>query len=320
MYRHKSLLHSEIICNVCNYVAKNMWLIRSHIQSDHQSSNKDLQNLRNNPPTFIKNKKKAGELLSCADCNYISLRKEDLVKHINAVHLKLKKFQCSECQYKVYNKGDLKKHLLTHGIGGFKPHSCSICDYKCNQKTDLKNHMSIHNNEIGLECEKCSKKFSCKKYLRRHFKTSCSFTNGQKKVNENKLPKKCPYCNYKPKHRTSLRLHIESHLGPKTWAKKYQCTLCSYVTNRNDSLKKHLLTHTGEKPFKCTYCNFSCSTSSYFYRHNRNHLGVKPLKCDYCSKKFFVKDNLIKHIEKTHEKDVLSNMANVNDDDVCTSP
>ena len=47
----------------------------------------------------------------CSECDYVFYRRDNLTKHIKAVHLKVKTFKWSECSNDFYGKVDLKRHI-----------------------------------------------------------------------------------------------------------------------------------------------------------------------------------------------------------------
>ena len=50
-----------------------------------------------------------------------------------------------------------------------------------------------------------------------------------------------------------------------------KCTRCDYACSRASSLRKHLKTHTGEKSFKCNKCDYASVLAGNLRRHLKTH-------------------------------------------------
>ncbi len=97
-------------------------------------------------------------------------RKGQVIRHKNAVHLKLKKFKCdyNRCHKRLRNKSDLKSHTFIHS--GERPYSCNYEGY---EKRFLRSsHQKIHmNRHLGIKkfkCNQCVKSFVESRELKRH--------------------------------------------------------------------------------------------------------------------------------------------------------
>ncbi|CAG9333672.1 unnamed protein product [Blepharisma stoltei] len=68
--------------------------------------------------------------------------KYNLKRHINALHLGIKRFECSLCGKKLVSKQNLTEHLFTHT--GVKPFECKVpgCGKVYRQSSQLSYHKS----------------------------------------------------------------------------------------------------------------------------------------------------------------------------------
>ncbi|CAG9324462.1 unnamed protein product [Blepharisma stoltei] len=73
--------------------------------------------------------------------------KYNLKRHINALHLGIKRFECNMCGKKLVSKQNLSEHLYTHT--GAKPFKCNFpgCEKVYRQSSQLSYHKSrVHMN------------------------------------------------------------------------------------------------------------------------------------------------------------------------------
>ena len=96
--------------------------------------------------------RKSRKPFKCIECDCKYSNKQDLTRHIHAVHEKLASFKCIECECKFSFKRDLNRHIdAVHRK--LKPFECTECDYKCSQKYQLKQHNNaVHNNLKQFQC------------------------------------------------------------------------------------------------------------------------------------------------------------------------
>ena len=77
-----------------------------------------------------------------SDCGSEYSTKFNLKRHVESVHMHLKKFQCSRCQSLFSSKQSLKEHLHIHS--GAMPFKCSICEKNFRQASQLSLHKRVH--------------------------------------------------------------------------------------------------------------------------------------------------------------------------------
>ena len=89
------------------------------------------------------------EGILCNICDYSSIRKYDMERHIETVHEGIKSFQCNVCGYKTGHKSHLNRHV--EGVHEkIKPFKCDFCDYSTKEKRYLKSHIKrVHEGING---------------------------------------------------------------------------------------------------------------------------------------------------------------------------
>lgn len=76
------------------------------------------------------------------DCTSEYSTKFNLKRHVESVHMHLKKYQCNLCSSNFSSKQSLKEHLRIHS--GFMPFKCTACDKSFRQASQLSLHKRIH--------------------------------------------------------------------------------------------------------------------------------------------------------------------------------
>ena len=98
----------------------------------------------------------------------------------------------------------------------------------------------------------------------------------------------------------SVTLHL---FGPMSWECiwkfTHKCNRCEFASVRAESLRQHMKTHTGEKSYRCNQCDYACVDSGNFRRHSRVHLGEKAHNCNQCDYASVQASTLRRHL-KTH--------------------
>jgi hypothetical protein len=89
------------------------------------------------------------ETLSCTQCDYRSLTKCSLTRHINSVHLKLKAHKCNMCEFETAYKESLTKHIGSVHLKT-KGFACTLCDYEGSRKQLLTQHMNNKHVQVSV--------------------------------------------------------------------------------------------------------------------------------------------------------------------------
>ena len=80
---------------------------------------------------------------TCSQCNKSFSSKQNLEKHLDSVHLKLKPFNCNQCDKSFPSKQNLDRHTDTVHLK-IKAFECT----KCNESFSLKHHLKSHVHAI----------------------------------------------------------------------------------------------------------------------------------------------------------------------------
>ncbi|XP_025098517.1 zinc finger protein 570-like [Pomacea canaliculata] len=96
-------------------------------------------------------------------------------------------------------------------------------------------------------------------------------------------------------HKKQMMIHYD--------LKAYNCTPCSVVLERIDTLQQHKETnsnkrshHNDERPHKCNVCHVAFTKSCYLKQHMVTHSDLKPHQCSICSSAFKLSVYLKKHM------------------------
>ena len=259
----------------------------------------------------------------CKACNKNFSRKDNITRHIESVHLKLRNHLCSDCGKEFSEKAALVRHVsMQHGNVRYP---CHLCDKSYGLEKDLKSHIKVMHENLSYTCTICNKAFSQKSNLDKHIL----------EIHEGKKVK-CEFCE-KQLSSTSMKRHIEVvHHGIKYPCKlcngafsnltkhmneKHnrdgngfnQCPKCSKIFSRKENLNRHIL-EVHSKKMACDLCLAMITEEKYLeHRNICEHIELiheDGFGCKTCKKPFSRKDTLTRHIEKIHLK-ILKNEETV---------
>ncbi|XP_060726877.1 zinc finger protein ZFAT-like isoform X1 [Tachysurus vachellii] len=252
----------------------------------------------------------------CSQCNYSSITKNSLKRHVIQRHSNvLLKCHIEGCQYSTPDKYKLQAHVKTHVEIVKKSFVCPICK-SAFPEDKIKHHIrSIHpDTSLTYTLEALG--------IRAHFKGVIG-----------KRALKCPYCDcYFTKNGTDMQQHIWAHEG----VKPYKCSLCDYASRSKSNLKAHFNRHNTEKShlcdmcgkkfkskctlkshklmhsadgkqFKCTECDFTAAQKPQLLRHMEQHVSFKPFRCTHCHYSCNISGSLKRHYNKKHPGEQYSN-------------
>ena len=93
----------------------------------------------------------------CSQCEYKCSTAGDLVKHIKAIHTKIKNIICPQCDTTFSDNCNLLSHIRSI----HNNHECHQCEYKCSDSSSLQKHIKrIHLQIKNNECKNCEYKCS----------------------------------------------------------------------------------------------------------------------------------------------------------------
>ena len=253
-------------------------------QSTSQKSNKDFFEVKDSNV--------------CKYCLEYFSSKTAKDRHIQFFHEKMQIFPCETCTLTFKTKNGLNSHKKAkHGISN-EVYICEICGQVYKNISSLLRHCKISKHSFPVEKES---------------KT---------------LPKGFSRCNICLKLVMKLDEHKEIYHDMKALSiiknltnedETYECSMCDFKTNRNDTLLKHerLKHNTFNKQFAAIEkkmkkdgkwtCSI-CDKIFYSIEDSENHIVLKKckeLKCNVCDKVFKEKHNLKAHINTVHNTDSL---------------
>ena len=75
------------------------------------------------------------------------------------------------------------------------------------------------------------------------------------------------------------------------------CLFCSEIFKSRTQIKQHFFEHYSDCVFKCFMCTVTSNDMALITRHITVH-RIRPFKCKKCEAEFYLKLNLINHIQK----------------------
>ena len=256
---------------------------------------------------------------TCQICGNHYDRNEQLKEHILLRHnfKEATKLFCDKCDYSTISKIILRRHI--HSIHSKEKHKkCQYCEYTSPLNTKLHIHIDVNHpekEEKNFLCEKCDKSFIYKATFTNHTKYKCKYSDYSEKRKEQKAKSymkgkkltksklfKCDYCEQALKATTLNK--VNEHYNLKHSGKpivyenheKFVCSNCKDVFLFEDEFNCHKNLRHGIKTER-NYCP-KCKMS-YVEIHKCQKGGHL---CDKCEKIFSSRQHLIGHIKTEHDK------------------
>jgi hypothetical protein len=239
----------------------------------------------------------------CTLCHKVFGQAGDLRRHVDTVHLGLKKYVCDfdECAKAFGEASNLRAHISMVHMGS-KKHVCDFdeCAKAFGLSSGLRRHVStVHMGSKKYVCDfdQCTKAFAETCNLRAHIST---VHMGSKKY-------VCDFneCTKAFGKAGDLSRHVDTvHLG----LKKYVCDFdeCTQAFGLASNLRVHISTvHMGSKKYVCDFgeCTQAFGHAGNLRKHMDNvHMGLKKYVCDFgeCTQAFGLSSSLRKHVDNVH--------------------
>ena len=150
-----------------------------------------------------------------------------------------------------------------------KSFNCFICNKIFQTKHSLTKHLRTHKSAEGHKCDKCDKKFTANRDLKKHV----DIVHLQKAES---YRKECPICHARVQQ---LKTHIRFIHRNEGKSSEYNnvCPKCDKTFSNDYKVKRHIQTvHEGVKNWQCTICPKRFSEKKDLGRHVRGvHMGQK---------------------------------------------
>ncbi|NXY41018.1 ZFAT protein, partial [Ceuthmochares aereus] len=249
-------------------------------------------------------------LYYCSQCNYSSITKNCLKRHVIQKHSNiLLKCPTEHCDYSTPDKYKLQAHLKVHTDLDKKSYSCPVCEKSFSEDRLIKSHIKTNHPEVSLNTisEILGRRVQLKGLIgKRAVKCPyCDFyfmKNGsdlQRHIwaHEGVKPFKCSLCEYATRSKSNLKAHMNRHSTEKT----HLCDMCGKKFKSKGTLKSHKLLHTADgKQFKCTVCDYTAAQKPQLLRHMEQHVSFKPFRCAHCHYSCNISGSLKRHYNRKH--------------------
>ncbi|XP_062426643.1 zinc finger protein ZFAT isoform X1 [Rhea pennata] len=258
-------------------------------------------------------------LYYCSQCNYSSITKNCLKRHVIQKHSNiLLKCPTEHCDYSTPDKYKLQAHLKVHTELDKKSYSCPVCEKSFTEDRLIKSHIKTNHPEVSMSTisEILGRRVQLKGLIgKRAVKCPyCDFyfmKNGsdlQRHIwaHEGVKPFKCSLCEYATRSKSNLKAHMNRHSTEKT----HLCDMCGKKFKSKGTLKSHKLLHTADgKQFKCTVCDYTAAQKPQLLRHMEQHVSFKPFRCAHCHYSCNISGSLKRHYNRKHPNEEYVNVG-----------
>lgn len=145
-------LKLNIACQLCPFKCGAEHILKAHMLRKHTSKDK------------MKHK--------CAQCDYATVERAALNKHIRFKHTNERPFMCSICGFCTHTNSAMARHKRGHNQS--KPYSCDICGMAYADKKRLREHAVVHESEStplpSADCDFCGFSTRRRDNLQAHIK------------------------------------------------------------------------------------------------------------------------------------------------------
>ena len=180
MRRHKKRVHDKVKAEQCgerNFASSYSLNVKQHEIQVHDKGSQALK-------VDLTKTVQPGECskYSCGVCEYKTINKHRLLRHMKAIHDKVKDHKCEECSFASSYSSSLKEHIINiHSKGGqarkidltqtVKSFKCDNCEYSATNKHYIARHKkAVHDKIKDHKCEQCDYASSYSHDLKHHMR------------------------------------------------------------------------------------------------------------------------------------------------------
>lgn len=267
---------TNFVCEFCNYSSDKNKNLQAHVKRIHNGAICILQK----PKTTTK--------FVCDLCDYSSDQNGHLKRHTLSKHTEYF-VECTQCDVSL-KPNNLTRHMKeVHREA--KELSCSVCNFTTLRLQHLKEHVSCRHGSVKLVCGLESTGVVCK------YSTAFVKNLEEHKLRKHLgVPRVCVECGFEASSRDILYHHVNREHKNK----QHQCMLCDKTYTKNSSLKNHIKIMHVKETEKCHLCEkvyTSCSALKFHIQSK--HLNV-TFSCEHCFKGFYSKASRQVHIKSLH--------------------
>jgi hypothetical protein len=227
--------------------------------------------------------------VKCAQCSLTISSKDNLKRHLKAVHLKVRDMKCPHCDYSASQLGTLKKHIMCFHpkVSEVSGHKCYRCPLTCPSIRKLRLHIKeVHDEEKD---NKSSSPFLCNGQIQKH--VGNIQVKRQDKVLE-ETEHKSVQANEKQTDVSQTPVH--------------SCPYCSKTFTQTSNPSVHMnAVHIKVRDLNCSHCDFTGSQSQSITSHIKNiQQKQRGIKCPHCNYTAFREVYVKKHIESVHSEKI----------------
>lgn len=265
-------------CHHCSYRTTRrstlVWHLDTHLSKENrpificQTCGRELRtrnNLREHMDRFHRIDQENVRKIICDICDKRFVLHGEIKKHIEAVHLKIRKYSCSKCSITYKRSHNLRDHMKNEHKDSFvsQEYICPICGKILKTSNSLNSHQITHTGEYKYKCDVpgCLSIFRHSNSLRSH-----------RLVHEPVQFLQCEYCPKRFRHANSLKTHSRMHTD-----EMHKCQFCEKSYVLRFLLKEHVAVAHHGKRYSCTACGCGMTSKNNLKRHIQLHCteGVK---------------------------------------------
>uniref|UniRef100_A0A182SUG8 C2H2-type domain-containing protein n=1 Tax=Anopheles maculatus TaxID=74869 RepID=A0A182SUG8_9DIPT len=199
-----------------------------------------------------------------------------------------KQFQCEKCPYKTIFTVAYTIHTKKHEQNEGK-YGFACNNPYCLQLFDTAQELKLHkraNPHKQYECDICGAELKHRISLEVHLERHVGITHFQ-----------CTYCTSSFHTKTEMQNHIAAiHISED----RAECEQCGSVFTSNKLLKQHIESHNTARNYECVECKRAFKTQHHLNRHFKVHSDVR-FQCEHCDVSYTRRDKLRMHVEKAHK-------------------